>query len=291
MALGNFDGVHRGHAALIAATLEVAQRRGISARAMTFEPHPRAVLNPATPPFRLTSASKREQLLRHLGIADVVTLPFTRELSALSPRSFAEQVLRGQYGVQAVLAGADFVYGRGRCGDMRTLRDDLAPYGIEVVPVPLAAGADGEALSSSRVREALRQGDIATASRVLGHRWSVEGNVEKGAGRGRALGFPTANLSLGDYLRPRYGVYAIRAGRAGEPLSHDGVANFGTRPTVDGKTELLEFHLFGFRENIYGQSWEVSLEAFLRPEQAFPGLDALKAQIAQDVDQAKASLM
>lgn len=290
MALGNFDGAHRGHAALIAATLACARARGIKSRVMTFEPHPRAVLCPDCPPFRLTSSAMREKLLRQMGVDEVITLPFTLELSRLSAQDFALQILNGIYGVEAVLAGADFVYGCKRGGNMQTLRDDLAPLGVSVIPVALAAGEDGEVLSSSRARNALQQGDIAAATRVLGRRWSVEGCVERGAGRGRAIGFPTANLALGDYLRPRYGVYAIRAGRAGEPLSRSGVANFGTRPTVDGKTELLEFHLFNFQEDIYGQAWEVSFESFLRPEQAFSGLDALKEQIAKDVERAKSEL-
>lgn len=290
MALGNFDGAHRGHAALVAATLESARSRRTIARAMTFAPHPRAVLNPSAPPFRLTSDRQRARLLRRLGIEDVVTVPFTREFARLSAREFALRVLHDRYGVEVALAGSDFVYGHARGGNMATLRDDLAPLGINVVPVELAAGEDGETLSSSRARDALRQGDTATAARILGRSWSIEASVEKGAGKGRSLGYPTANLSLGDYLRPRRGVYAIRAGRVGEAMTFCGVANFGTRPTVDGKTELLEFHLFDFHETIYGQEWEVALESFLRPEQAFPSLDALAAQIALDVAQAKAAL-
>ncbi|MER2520162.1 MAG: bifunctional riboflavin kinase/FAD synthetase [Bdellovibrionales bacterium] len=290
LALGNFDGVHRGHAALVATTIAAARTKGIPARVMTFEPHPRAVLNPDAPPFRLTSSATRESLLRRLGVDEVITLPFTPEFSQLSAQDFAARVLRETYGAQQVLAGTDFVYGSKRSGNMQVLSDDLAPYGVEVTPVPLAMGDGGESLSSSHVRKALQEGDIATATRVLGRRWSIAGKVKAGAGRGRVIGVPTANLTLGDYLRPRYGVYAVKASRTGEALAYRGVANIGVRPTVDGKTELLEVHLFDFSEDIYGQEWEISLEAFLRAEQAFPSLDALKTQIIKDMAVARATL-
>jgi riboflavin kinase/FMN adenylyltransferase len=192
--------------------------------------------------------------------------------------------------MQHAVAGFDFVFGHGRQGNMQNLQTWLGPHEIGVTEVTPFRDSDGEVFSSSRTREALQAGDLPAAERILGRRWFIAGMVIKGAQRGRTIGVPTANIALGEYLRPKFGVYAVRAGPTGKPRSFQGVANIGTRPTVDGKTELLEVHLFDFDSDIYGQEWEIELVDFIRPEQAFPDLDALRRQIAQDIEAAKAIL-
>lgn len=287
MALGNFDGVHRGHQAVIKTAMDHARRRQIPLGVLTLEPHPRSVFKPDHPPFRLTPAPVKERLLRALGVDDVITLAFTPAFSQLPAHEFVDQLLVKEYGVQHVVAGFDFVFGHQRGGNMQTLRQWLGPHNIDVTEVTPFRDAQGEVMSSSRTRTALQQGDLETARHILGRPWSITGEVVKGVQRGQELGFPTANMGLGEYLRPKFGVYAIAARRVGDKTSHTGVANIGLRPTVDGKNETLEFHLFDFFGNLYGQEWEVDLLHFLRPEQSFSNLDALRNQIQKDADSAK----
>jgi len=289
-ALGNFDGVHRGHKAVMRAAVEKARGMGVTVRVLTLEPHPRTLFKPGIPPFRLTPAPIKIRFLRALGADDVIVLPFTPEFSRLPAPEFVERILINELGAQHVVAGFDFVFGHQRTGDMTNLRKWLAPHGIGVTEVVSFRDAQGEVMSSSRVREALRAGDLNTAEHILGRPWSITGEIIKGAQRGRELSVPTANIALADYLRPKFGVYAVQAGPVGGPLRHQGVANIGTRPTVDGANELLEFHLFDFHGDIYGQEWEVELLDFIRPEQAFPDIDALRMQIMRDIDTAKARL-
>ncbi|MDE2029815.1 MAG: bifunctional riboflavin kinase/FAD synthetase [Alphaproteobacteria bacterium] len=284
-ALGNFDGVHRGHRAVIAAAVARAKELKVPARVLTFEPHPRSVFISDTEPFRLTPAPVKERLLKECGIDDVVTLPFTLELAQVAAQEFAERVLRDRLGARHIVAGYDFTFGHDRGGDMQKLAAWLVPHGIgvdEIAPV-----GDGAAFSSTRIRELLRAGEIEPADDMFGHAWTIEGDVIKGAQRGRTIGVPTANIGLDDYLRPRFGVYAVRAGRVGEELSYKGVANIGLRPTVDGKHETLEAHLFDFASDIYGEIWQFAPVRFIRPERKFDGLDALKAQIIEDIKAAK----
>ena len=270
--------------------MERARGLGISARVLTLEPHPRSLFKPDIPPFRLTPAPAKERALRQLGVDDVMVMPFTREFAQLPPTAFVEQILLDRCGAQHVIAGFDFVFGHDRGGTMARLRDWLAPHQVGVTEVTPFRDAKGEIMSSSRTREALRAGDLATARHILGRPWSIAGLVQHGAQRGREIGVPTANIGLGDYLRPHYGVYAVQAGPVGGPLHRQGVANIGLRPTVDGMAEWLEVHLFDFSEDIYGQEWEVELIDFLRPEQKFADLPALRRQIMQDIDAAKARL-
>lgn len=290
LALGNFDGVHRGHQAVIRTARDYARAHAMPARVLTLEPHPREVFQPQAAPFRLTPPPVKERLLRGLGVDDVVTLAFTPELSALSAQRFIDEILVRDCGAQHIVAGSDFVFGHKRGGDMRFLRDALAPYGIGLTEVPPFCDADGLAFSSSRTREALRLGDVAAARHILGRPWSIIGAVAHGARRGQAFGFPTANIPLDGYLRPKFGVYAVTARRIGEQARHRGVANIGNRPTFDGVNEWLEVHLFDFNATLYGQEWEVELLHFLRPEQAFSGLEALRDQIMRDVASARAAL-
>lgn len=294
-ALGNFDGVHRGHQAVVRAAVEKARGLGIPARVLTLEPHPRSVFKPDIPPFRLTPAPAKIRFLRALGVEDVIVRAFTKEFSELAAQDFVQRILIDDYDAQHVVAGFDFVFGHNRVGDMRNLRAWLAPHNIGVTEVTPFRDSRGEIMSSSRTREALQAGDLPTAEHILGRPWSIAGVIERGAQRGRELSVPTANIPLGEYLRPKFGVYAVNAGpvhaagagHSGHPLPHQGVANIGARPTVDGKSELLEFHLFNFDGDIYGQEWEVELVRFIRPERAFPDIGSLRQQILLDIEEAK----
>jgi len=286
-ALGNFDGVHRGHHAVIQAALAYAREQRLPAHVLTFEPHPRQILDPSADPFRLTPAPVKTRLLKALGIDDVITLDFTSALAALSAEDFVTRVLIGRYRVQHIVAGFDFVFGHRRGGNLHNLRSLSSPHGAGVIDVPAQRDEKGEIISSSRARAALRQGDVATARAILGRPWSIAGTVEPGDNRGNVLGFPTANIALGEYLRPLFGVYTAMARPIGKETSLPGVVNIGIRPTVGGGGERLELHLFQPYSDLYGQEWEVELHHFIRPEQVFPDLEALRDQIAKDIKTAK----
>jgi len=289
-ALGNFDSVHRGHQAVVKTAIDKARGIGLSSRVLTFEPHPRSILKPGLPPFRLTPAPAKIRLLKMLGIDDVIVLPFTLEFAQLSAADFVAQILLQKCKAQHVVVGFDFVFGHARGGNIENLRAWLGPSGVGVTEVTPFRDSKGEVMSTTRAREALQKGDLTTAAHILGRPWSIAGMVIEGAQRGRAMSVPTANIALGEYLRPKFGVYAVNAGRVGQPLSYQGVANIGVRPTVDGTSELLEFHLFDFYGSIYGEEWEVELIDFLRPEATFPDLEALRGQIMQDIELAKVRL-
>ena len=290
LALGNFDGVHLGHQAVIAVTLDYARKHSIPARVLTLEPHPRSFLAAPQTPFRLTPPSVKNRLLQSLGIDEVITLDFSLALARQSPRDFVEQMLVEHYRVRHVVAGTDFVFGHERTGSMSDMRAWLAPHGIDVTEVPPLRDETGEVISSSRVRAVLYQGDLDATRLLLGRPWSISGIIVRGAERGRLLGFPTANMDLGEFMRPPFGVYTVMAHRVGDQTLHPGVANIGVRPTVNGKHERLEFHLFHFSGDLYDQEWEVELHHFLRPEQKFPNLEALQDQIIIDIDKAKEKL-
>ena len=287
LALGNFDGVHRGHEAVLRAAQEQARNLGLPTRVLTLEPHPRTLFRPDDPPFRLTPAPIKERLLRGLGVDEVFCLPFTRDVAGLSAAGFMDLLVHA-YGARHVVAGFDFVFGCQRSGTMPILSEGLAAFDVGVTEVPPFRDSQGDILSASRTRVALQQGDLALAESILGRPWAIAGTIAQGRHVARTLGFPTANVELGDTLRPQFGVYAITARRVGADEIFAGVANIGNRPTVDGVRELLEFHLFDFHEAIYGEAWEVELHRFLRPEQKFPDLAALKEQIGRDVEEARA---
>ncbi|MFA5041468.1 MAG: bifunctional riboflavin kinase/FAD synthetase [Bdellovibrionales bacterium] len=286
-ALGNFDGIHRGHRAVIEACCEKARKIGIPSRVLTFEPHPRSFFQPGSPTFRLTPPNVKMRILKSLGIDDVITLPFDSKLAQMPAEEFVERILIKEFGIQHLVAGHDFIFGHNRGGDMKKLSDWLAPHNVGVTEIG-EMGEDGDSFSSTRVRELLLEGQVEAASKILGRDWSIEGTVVRGSARGeKELGFPTANINLGMYLCPKRGVYVVRAGKAGEELPHRGVANIGHRPTVDGKEDNLEAFLFSFDNNIYGQNWEFALTRYIRPEKKFDTLEALKNQIAKDVEAAK----
>lgn len=290
VALGNFDGVHRGHAAVIDQAAALANTLAAPAGAAVFSPHPRRVFAPDTPPFALMTDAQRVRALGDHGAAIIHHIAFDKGLAAMSPERFVDEVLHAGLGLKGVVTGADFCFGRGRAGSAYDLQTLCAARGIQTrIAEAVSASGDGDKISSSAIRNALREGRPDIAAALLGRPFAIEGEVFKGDQRGRLLGFPTANVALGDYLRPAFGVYATRS-RLADGRWVPGIANLGRRPTVDGHSERLEVHLFDFEGDLYGQSLETELVAFIRPEQKFDGLDALKTQIAADSARARAVL-
>lgn len=289
IALGNFDGVHLGHRAVLGTAQRLARQAGRPAAAMTFEPHPRMVFKPDLEPFRLTSFRTKARHVEAIGLDFLYAQHFDLGFAAKSAEEFVQEVLVDGLGVSHVVVGADYVFGRGRVGDVAFLRQMAVKYGFDVTSVGSVTAADGTIYSSTNIRTALREGRPAEAARLLGRCWEIEGRVEHGDARGRTIGFPTANVSLGELLRPAVGVYAVRAGidKGAETLWHDGVANFGRRPTFDKQTLLLEVHLFDTSPDLYGEHLRVALVEHLRAERKFAGLEDLRAQIVLDGQEAR----
>ncbi|HUD94517.1 bifunctional riboflavin kinase/FAD synthetase [Sphingobium sp.] len=280
MALGNFDGFHAGHQAVVGRAIERARAEGRPAIVATFDPHPMRLFQPDTPSFRLTTLDQREALFARAGADAMLVFDFTHALAALDPAAYVH-LLTEALGVAAVVTGEDFTFGKGRSGT-------IACFGELGLPAEAVAPVtDGEGvISSSRIREALRAGDCATATRLLTRPFAIEGIVQHGDKLGRTIGFPTANIDLGPYLRPAYGIYAVR-GLLPDGRVLDGAANLGIRPSFDPPKELLEPHFFDFAESLYDQCIEVQLIHYLRPEAKYDGLDPLIAQIAQDCADAR----
>ena len=284
VALGNFDGVHRGHAHLLHAAHAARPDRPLGV--LTFEPHPRSLFRPDDPPFRLTPSAQRAELLAALGVRHVVEAPFDAAFAALSAEDFVARVLHDALGAAHIACGADFAFGHRRGGDVQFLETRCEAFGIGLTVVPQLTDESGP-ISSSRVRRALQDGYPERAAALLGRNWSIRGEVAHGDQRGRTIGFPTANIGLGGYLEPARGVYAVRA-RLPDGRIVDGVANLGRRPTVANTVEArLEAHLFDFNEDLYGQTLDVSLLHFLRPEQKFENFGALHQQILADAEEAR----
>jgi riboflavin kinase/FMN adenylyltransferase len=292
VAIGNFDGVHLGHQAVIGHAVSRAEALAIPSAVLTFEPHPRMLFKPESEPFRLTPLRPKAHAIEALGIDVMVVLAFDRALSQKSAEDFVEDVLVTGMAVGHVVVGEDFVFGHDRLGTVESLARMGDRLGFTVTALKPVAGPEGTVYSSTAVREALKAGEPRRAAALLGRAWEIEGRVEHGDARGRQLGFPTANIGLGEYLRPAFGVYAVQAGvdHGAETEWHPGVANLGRRPTVAGSVERLEVHLFDFEGDLYGRHLRVRLIEFLRPEKKFDGLDALRAQIARDCAAARALL-
>ncbi len=288
VALGNFDGFHKGHQAVVGRAVDRARAEGRPALVATFDPHPVRFFKPDLPPFRLTTLDQRERLFGEAGADAMLVFRFDAELAAVTAAEFVTDYLVSRIGAAGVVTGDDFTFGRGRDGNVEALMVLGRANRLSVDSVAPVADGD-EAVSSSRIRDALQAGDCPTATRLLSRPFAIEGVVEHGDKRGRELGFPTANIPLGPYLRPRFGVYAVK-GRLADGRGLDGVANLGTRPMFDPPKELLEPWFFDFDGDLYDQSVEVALHAFIRDEATFDGLDALKAQIAADADAARALL-
>lgn len=289
LALGNFDGVHRGHQAVIGKARDRAREAGVPSGVMTFEPHPRRLFQPDLPPFALTPFRIKARHIEALDVDYLYVQHFDRAFASKTAEQFVDEVLYAGLGVSHVVVGADYCFGYKRSGNVTFLRQKAAVLGFGVTSVEAVRDEQGEPYSSTRVRDALRNGNPREAARLLGRPWEIEGRVEHGDRRGRTIGFPTANIPLGDFLRPAAGVYAVRAGvdRGSDTEWRDGVANFGRRPTFDKKDELLEVHLFDFMGDLYHSHLRVQLVEFLRPERRFDGLEALKAQIGKDAEDAR----
>jgi riboflavin kinase/FMN adenylyltransferase len=284
VAIGNFDGVHLGHQALLKHAKTLGDKLGV----LVFEPHPQEFFKPGGERFRLTPFRAKARLLERFGVDALYALHFDAAFAALSAEDFVTKVLVQGLGVKHIVVGQDFQFGKGRAGNIEFLKTRGREQGFAVSTFDLVGAGPQAKISSTRIREALRDGKPDVAAALLGHAWTVEGRVEQGDKRGRTIGFPTANVSLEGYLEPALGVYAVRVEIAGK--SYNGVANFGRRPTFDKKDVLLEVHIFDFKGDIYGQQIVVAFVAYLRPEQKFAGLDALKAQIAKDSERARTIL-
>ncbi|MBX3210484.1 MAG: bifunctional riboflavin kinase/FAD synthetase [Labilithrix sp.] len=280
--IGNLDGVHRGHQAVLRQARALADARGLRTVVLTFDPHPSQVLRGFTPP-RLATLERRVELLRRHGADDVVVEPFTLDFAALTPPRFVKELLVERLGARAVVVGENFRFGAKRAGDLDALRSFGRDLGFEVAAAEVAGDERGP-FSSTRVRDAIGSGDLDEATRLLGRRHSISGVVEGGDRRGRTIGFPTANLGGVAEVLPPHGVYAVFAG------DRPGVMNLGVRPTVDGANLRVEVHLFDFDGDLYGQSMRVHVVSRIRDEKKFAGLGELRAQIAVDAEAARRSL-
>ena len=279
-AIGNFYGVHLGHQFLLEETKSFAHKLSAEPGVIVFEPHPRRYFNPDTPPFRLTTNETRDELIKSSGVARILKLEFDASLAAKNPEAFVVDILKKKFALAGVLTGADFRFGNKRAGDAPALERLCRSDSIDVKIVEPVTPPGEEKFGSTGVREAIALGDMRRAATILGRPWHIEGTVLKGRELGRTIGFPTANIALGDLIAPRHGVYAVRV-RMRES-DHAGIANFGTRPTVDNGPQLLEVNIFDFSGNIYGDQIAVQFVDFIREEKKFDGLPALKAQIAAD---------
>jgi len=285
LALGNFDGFHLGHQAVASRAVALGFHKRSPVIVATFDPHPVQYFNPDVAPFRLTSLDQREELFAHAGADAMLVFRFDKALASTSAEDFVAGILTRRLGVSAVVTGSDFTFGRGRAGNAELLKKLGKAHGIEaetVAPVLL----DGAAVSSSRIRDALAAGDPGTATRLLTRPFAVRAIVEKGDGRGHDLGYPTANVRLGDYQRPSYGIYAVKVG-LDDGSEHSGVASFGTRPMFDPPEELLEAYIFDWDGDLYGRTVEVSLIAYIRPEARFDSVEELVARMREDEAEAR----
>jgi riboflavin kinase/FMN adenylyltransferase len=285
IALGNFDGFHLGHQAVAGEAIAWAKAEGRPAIIATFDPHPVRFFKPDAAPFRLTTLDQRQELFASAGADAMLVFAFDAELASTTAEDFMARLLVDRLGAAGVVTGEDFTFGKGRGGNIELLKTRGAELGLSSRAVgPVLEG--GEVVSSSRIREALKTGDCETAARLLTRPFAIRGIVQHGDKVGRTIGFPTANLPLGNYLRPHYGIYAVSSQLADGTRLH-GAANLGIRPSFDPPKELLEPHFFDWSGDLYGQEIEVAFHHFLRPEAKFDSLDALTQQMLVDCDQAR----
>lgn len=285
VALGNFDGFHAGHQAVVGRAVARARAEDRPALVATFDPHPARFFRPDLPPFSLTDMDQRQELLAEAGVDAMLVFHFDAAFAAVTGPEFVTDHLVSRIDAAGVVTGEDFTFGKGRSGDIEALKL-LGQANLMSVDIATPVTDEDGVISSTRIREALKVGDCATATRLLTRPFAIRGVVEHGDKRGRELGFPTANMGLGDYLRPRFGVYAVRA-TLPDGTVRNGVANLGIRPMFADGRELLETWLFDFDGDLYGQCLEVALIAHLRDEQAFDGVEALVAQVRRDADEAR----
>ncbi len=289
IALGNFDGLHRGHQAVITQVRAIAREYNAPSGIGLFRPHPRRFFKPDTPPFRLMSAGLREGILNELGVDLLFELPFDEQLRDMDDTQFVERVLHRGLGIRHVVVGSDYGFGKNRCGDVESLTRLCGERGIGVTPVsPVGLHALYGKYGSTEIRKALAQGDVFHAQHMLSRPWMVDGVVQTGQQRGRTIGWPTANIGFGDLVRPKAGVYAVECHVAGVSDWLPAVANTGTRPTVGGEEARLEAHIFDFDQDIYDKRMMVRFRSFIRDERKFDSFELLKDQIAKDAAGARA---
>ena len=286
VALGNFDGFHKGHQAVAGEAIRWAREEEQPVIVATFDPHPVQFFRPDTPPFRLTSLEQRHELYLAFGATAMLVFHFDAELAGTSAEDFIADILVDRIGEHVVLTGEDFTFGRGAKGDVALLKEHGGKLGLEARTVTAVAEGD-EVISSSRIRDLLKEGDPQNAAQLLTRPFAIRGIVEHGDKRGRTIGYPTANLSLEDYLRPKYGIYAVTGRILSSGQELQGAANIGIRPQFEPAKELLEPYFFDFSGDLYGQEIEVALHHFIRPEAKFDGLDALIAQMDRDCAEAR----
>ncbi|GGC29352.1 riboflavin biosynthesis protein [Novosphingobium marinum] len=285
IALGNFDGFHLGHQAVVGEAIDWARREERPAIVATFDPHPVRYFAPDTAPFRLTTLDQRQDLFEAAGADAMLVFHFDAELASMPAEEWVSGMLEGDFDAAGLVTGEDFTFGNGRGGNPDRLRAWAADLGIETRKVA-AVSDEAEPVSSTRIREALRAGNPQGAARLLTRPFAMRGTVRHGDKRGREIGYPTANLDLGSYLRPRFGIYAV-TGKLPDGRVVQGAANIGVRPTFDPPRELLEPYLFDFSGDLYGQEIEVAFHHFIRPEAKFEGIDPLVAQMRKDCEDAR----
>lgn len=288
-AVGNFDGLHHGHRAVIDQAKEVAREMDAPCGIITFEPHPRHYFSPNGPPFRLTPFSRKQTILKSWGLDCMVAVPFDAALAATTAESFVEDGLVAGLGVGHLVVGHDFAFGHKRRGNIAFLKEQATVFGFGVSIVAAHLAESGALYSSRAIRELLQSGRPRDAAESLGRWWAVDGIVKHGDARGRDLGFPTANLDLGDHLHPSLGIYAVRAGlvEATGTTWHAAAANLGVRPTFDGREVLLEVHLLEFSGDLYDKTLDVSFIEYLRPEERFADVESLIVQMRADCAKAR----
>ncbi|HEY8604330.1 bifunctional riboflavin kinase/FAD synthetase [Tsuneonella suprasediminis] len=286
IALGNFDGFHQGHQAVAGEAIRWARETGRPSIVATFDPHPVRLFKPDVPPFRLTTLEQRQERYLAAGATAMLVFHFDTELAGTSAEDFVHVLLAERLGVAGVVTGEDFTFGKGRAGNRQMLADLGAQCGIQTRAVPPVMDS-GEPVSSSRIRASLQAGEPETATRLLTRPFAIRGVVTHGDKRGREIGYPTANLTIENYLRPRFGIYAVTGTVLATGQELKGAANIGVRPTFDPPKELLEPYFFDFSGDLYGQEIEVAFHHFLRPEAKFASLDDLVAQMERDCHRAR----
>lgn len=289
VTIGAFDGIHRGHQALLAVARREADARGVPAVVLTFEPHPRAILRPHDPVFRLTPLPVRARILKALGLDGLVVVPFDSSFASTPAASFIDDVLVGRLALSGVVVGRDFHFGRGREGTVAMLAAGGDRFGFSIAEVDRVENAVGAPYASRTIRTYLAEGEIAAANADLGYRWFVEGEIVAGDRRGRTLGYPTANMHLGGDCQLRHGIYAVRLQRADGTI-HSGVASYGRRPTFDNGAPLLETFVFDFSGDLYGETVSVAFVDWIRPELKFASASDLVAAMDRDSAAARAAL-
>jgi len=292
IAIGNFDGVHKGHCQVINEAGSIAKTAGIPWAVLTFEPHPRSVFQPNGAPFRLTPFRAKARALEALGVDIMIVQKFSRAFSQSPAEDFVKTVLAKGFGVKHLVSGYDFVFGHGRQGNCELLLNLGQQLGFGFTAISAVESPDGTVYSSTGIRQCLEAGNPAGAADILGRPYSIEGRVAHGQKLGRTIGFPTANIHLGTVIRPKRGIYAVRATLEGQPSGQAlaGVANIGTRPTVGGVGDLLEVYLFDFDADIYGARMSVELVEFIRNEAKFDSVEEMRQEIVRDAEKARAIL-